>query len=160
MKTAKIYKIVNNKDDNFYIGSTRETYLSKRWGKHRAYKNHIHYKEGSKNLLWKHFDSIGFDNFQIVLLEECEKDKQMDREQYYIKMLKPQLNHNNAKGVDLENKKKLGKKHYKENKQYYVDYGQKEKICECGMSVSYWSMYHHKRSKIHQKLMTTKENLN
>ena len=150
---AIIYKISNTVNDKFYIGSTVEKWLCKRWGKHRGYKKHPRYLKNNKNLLWKCFDEIGIENFKCEIIETCEKSVVREREQYYINLLQPQLNLNKAFGCDIENKRQLIREHYKNNKKYYQDFGKKKITCECGLEVSYWSLYHHKKTKLHTTLM-------
>ena len=150
---GKIYKITNTIDEKIYIGSTIETYLSSRWKKHRQYKSHKNYQKGLISLLWGHYDLLGFENFNIELLFECPKENVKIEEQKFIELLKPQLNQSNAFGLDVENKKNLGKKHYNENKEYYQNYGKTKLKCECGLEVSYWSKRQHLKSLLHQRLL-------
>ena len=60
---GKIYKILNNIDDEIYIGSTSET-LSRRMTRHRSLANTNPY-----NKLYKHMIYIGIDKFYIELVE-------------------------------------------------------------------------------------------
>ena len=86
---SKIYKIVNNVDDKIYVGSTCSA-LSKRKGQHKANLNK--YPNMSS---YKHFNEVGWDNVDIVLIETyiCDtKDELHKRERYWIDELKPELN--------------------------------------------------------------------
>ena len=60
---GKIYKILNNIDDEIYIGSTSET-LSRRMARHRSLANTNPY-----NKLYKHMVDIGIDKCYIELVE-------------------------------------------------------------------------------------------
>jgi predicted GIY-YIG superfamily endonuclease len=69
MITGNIYKIINNQNDDIYIGSTVET-LSKRMSKHR-YK-YREWKAGTyvrKCMSYEMFDEVGLENCQIILIE-------------------------------------------------------------------------------------------
>ena len=60
---GKIYKILNNIDDEIYVGSTIKT-LSQRMANHRCdAKTKPHYK------LYKHMFELGVDKFYIELIE-------------------------------------------------------------------------------------------
>ena len=60
---GKIYKILNNIDDEIYVGSTIKT-LSQRMASHRSLANFNPY-----NKLYKHMIDIGIDKFYIELVE-------------------------------------------------------------------------------------------
>ena len=74
-KNGKIYKILNNVDDNVYVGSTCQT-LSKRMAKHRE---NINKKEKCNCKLYKHMQQYGKECFYIELIEEypCETIEQL-----------------------------------------------------------------------------------
>lgn len=86
MKTG-IYKIVNTKNNKFYIGSACHFYNRKskhlgllRRGLHNnKYLQHSYNKHGEKS-------------FKFFLIEECPKNKLMEREQWYLDNLKPHYN--------------------------------------------------------------------
>eukprot|EP00971_Amphidinium_carterae_P097069 1921200-Amphidinium_carterae.1 len=63
---GKVYKILNNIDDEVYVGSTIES-LSARMAKHRASTNKD-YK------LYQHMLNLGSDNFYIELIEDYPCD--------------------------------------------------------------------------------------
>jgi hypothetical protein len=85
---GKIYKMVNSVDDSIYVGSTclalsSRFYTHKKHAKHKPLPCH------------KHFNTIGWDNVRIVLIENVvaeNRDQLIKREQYYIDLLKPSLN--------------------------------------------------------------------
>ena len=89
MKTARIYKIVNTKTVDIYVGSTIQT-LKKRFKGHMS--NAKHNKPG------KLYDCIrehGVENFSIELIEEFEIEKIEEigvREREHYTELKPVLN--------------------------------------------------------------------
>jgi len=88
---VKIYRIVNDINDEIYIGSTRNV-LATRFQQHRRDSK----KERTSNIwLYKLALEIGWDAFRIVLMEELEvanKQEQLREEQRHIDLLKPSLN--------------------------------------------------------------------
>lgn len=80
-----IYKIqINNK---FYIGSAVDLYQ-----RMHAHLNNLKYKTHANNKLQRSFDKYGIDKFDFYILELVEKNKLIEREQFYIDTLKPELN--------------------------------------------------------------------
>ena len=82
-----IYKIENIINNKIYIGSCSNFNVRKgshlcllRQGKHHSIK------------LQRSFDKYGEINFIITLIEKCEKENLISREQYYIDTLKPFYN--------------------------------------------------------------------
>lgn len=84
---GKIYKIISDKANLCYIGSTREKYLSNRMSGHRAdfkrFKN-------SKGSYCTSFKVLEHDDAQIILIEKypCECKYELEaRERYWIERL-------------------------------------------------------------------------
>ena len=80
---GKIYQIVDNTNNNIYIGSTCKT-LKERLSEHKC-----SYKRFLKGLfpIVKSFDILKNDDYQIELLENCDiktKQELLARERYYI----------------------------------------------------------------------------
>lgn len=82
-----IYKIENIVNNKIYIGSCSNFNVRKgshlcllRQGEHHSIK------------LQRSFDKYGEINFIITLIEKCEKENLISREQYYIDTLKPFYN--------------------------------------------------------------------
>ena len=143
---AKIYKIepIDSLDDgDIYVGKTTKTYLSQRFSKH-----HLCYKDWKKNgkrfmTSFNLFDKYGYENLQIILLEQVElatKDELKALEGHYIKSMLC-VNKNIAGRTSdeyyLENRDKLVEqcRQYKidnadKMKQYRID--NKEKIQQRG----------------------------
>jgi hypothetical protein len=92
---VRVYKIVNDIDDQVYVGSTAKT-LSNRWMRHRnEYCKFLKGLQRGARRLFQHFQKHGIEHFQIVLIaeEDCQlKDEQRRLEQRYISELKPALN--------------------------------------------------------------------
>jgi hypothetical protein len=84
---SKVYKIVDNTNNNIYIGSTTQE-LSKRLATHRAvYRRNINGK--SRNTLTS-FKILKNDDYQIILLENVvcnNKNHLLQRERHYIDRL-------------------------------------------------------------------------
>ena len=83
---GKIYKIVDKTNNNIYIGSTAEKYLSRRLQHHIAnYK--IYIDPNKKKCYTTSFEIIKNNDFEILLLETypCNNKYELEqRERYYI----------------------------------------------------------------------------
>jgi hypothetical protein len=90
-QNSKIYKLVNNVDDKIYVGSTCNLLRVRKSG---------HKDKSTKQVdrrVYAHLNAIGWDNVQIVLIEEFPCDNKMHllkRERYWVDLLKPVLNTN------------------------------------------------------------------
>ena len=113
---AKIYKLIDNTNNNIYVGSTCENRLCRRLQKHLgAYKSWL--KGSPHQNRVRSFDILKNDDYKIILLENypCEtKEQLLAREQYYIDSLtcinKNNTYHNSVeykKKWDIKNKEKL-----------------------------------------------------
>tara|TARA_R110000803_G_scaffold27976_5_gene65025 strand:- start:541 stop:1086 length:546 start_codon:yes stop_codon:yes gene_type:complete len=175
---GKIYKIVNDVNDKFYIGSTAEKYLSNRMTKHRDKHNDCM----SKNI------GVNIKQCSIILIENypCKDNnelKRREREYYdkykkeckevFLNKNKPILTEEEKKEYKNEwmknNKEKYDKyiKEYrKHNKKYYKDRYQEHKeeilkqskikiTCECGSIVCKAGLFKHKKTKKHLKLLSS-----
>ena len=82
-----VYKILNNQNNKFYIGSSKN--LSKRWTQHKSdLKNKTHINI----ILQRSWNKYGEDSFSFEIVEECHQDILLNREQHYIDTLKPEFN--------------------------------------------------------------------
>jgi group I intron endonuclease len=82
-----IYKIVNNKTDKFYIGSSID--IEKRW------KTHINDLNKNKHHcipLQRAWNKYGINSFSFEIIERCYKSNIINRENFYLKKLKPEYN--------------------------------------------------------------------
>lgn len=89
--SAYVYRIVNDINEEFYVGSTKQA-LCKRFYGHKS--NSKIEKLANRNL-YKLANEIGWGCFRIVLIEEFEfvsKQELLKREQHWIDELKPSLN--------------------------------------------------------------------
>jgi group I intron endonuclease len=99
-----IYKIINIKTNEFYIGSSHK--LEKRKRTHfsdlRRNRHHsIH--------LQRSYNKYGRDNFKFEVIEYCEEVRLLDLENYYLKVLKPEYNMSKDARSPMK-----GRKHKKE----------------------------------------------
>lgn len=84
-----VYKVLNLKTREFYIGSTKNLYL--RWLHHKAKST---WKQAPKKKLYQNMMEYGIENFICEPLKEYPEEKLLDREAYWINKLKPSLNSN------------------------------------------------------------------
>ena len=150
---GKIYKIVDNTNNNIYIGSTCESTLSKRLSKHKSdYKRYV--DKGIKYI--SSFDIIKNDNYKIELIEDvsCENKYELhDRERYWIENINC-INKYKPNSY-LDKGKQEYNKEYKEL--HKITHG--KKICDCGGGYTFSQRSHHIKSKKHKKyLLTIEEN--
>jgi hypothetical protein len=144
-KNGKIYKIVSDKTDMIYIGSTITT-LNTRLSNHKV-KN-----TNSKEIF--EIDS----NPKIILLEEypCRNKRELEtRERYYIEN-NDCINKNIPTRSKEESKKEYRNNHKEYNKEYYTnhieeikEYRSKKYTCVCGVTISICNKAKHLKSKFH-----------
>lgn len=86
-KKSGVYKIINNINGKFYVGSAVN--LKGRWNTHKSSLiNNKHYNK----FLQRSFNKHGYSAFSFIILEYCSFDKLIEREQYYIDNLNPIYN--------------------------------------------------------------------
>lgn len=122
---AGVYRWVNKVNGNTYIGSSVD--LGRRF---RVYYDFSYLStriNKSKSRIYSAILKHGYSNFQLEILEFCDKENAISREQYYIDLLNPEYNLNSTAGSRLgrihseESKEKmsiaaLGRKHTEETK--------------------------------------------
>ena len=110
-----IYKILNRITNDFYIGSSQ--HLKNRKNRHwKDLKNNKHHSI----ILQRAVNKYNIDNFIFEILEFCEIEKLIEREQYYLDLLQPLYNISptagNCKGVKRTEKfKEKQRKYAKDN---------------------------------------------
>ena len=179
---GKIYKILNDIDNEVYIGSTVVP-LSDRMGKHRACVKH-----DSTYKLHQHMKTIGVEHFYIELLEHhsCDNveelrakegewirkvgtlnqciagrtDKQYRVDNREIISEKKKQYRIDNRGEILEKQKQYRIDHREEilekKKQYRIDNREKIKercVCECGTDVNKNHISRHRKTNKHKQLM-------
>lgn len=121
-KFSCIYQIKNLVNGKIYIGSAFN--FHKRIHTH---KHHLKEKKHPNKHLQASYDKHGIENFKFEVIEECQKENLIEREQYWLDTLKPIFNvckiAGNTSGRKLSNfsiekmKNKLkGRKHTEEAK--------------------------------------------
>ena len=89
-KICGIYKIINLKTDQFYIG--KSTNIKQRWYQHR------HESKNNQHYLYQDMRLFGLENFKLEIVEECKKEELSKKEHFYIYTLDPY--YNNTDGLD------------------------------------------------------------
>ena len=119
-----VYKITNTVTGDFYIGSSND--VKRRW---RAHKCPSSWKRFPNKQLYQDMRKYGVDNFDFQILEEVEEGKLKDAEQQFIETLKPTYNQMNAKGWNIEKRKKAKEEYEKseKRKKYKEEYEKSEK---------------------------------
>ena len=90
---GQVYRLVNNVDEKYYIGSTCNS-LHKRKNGHK--RDSIKFPEQP---VYKHLNTVGWDNVEIILIESypCNSKAELEaRERYWIELLKPAVEQGNS----------------------------------------------------------------
>ena len=89
-----IYKIVNDVDDQIYVGSTTRP-LYQRWYQHK-----LAAKKYPMRKVYVHCAAVGWDHCRVVQIEKAadchDVQDRKYKEQYWIEQLQPMLNSNDA----------------------------------------------------------------
>ena len=104
-----IYKLFDNKTKNCYIGSTTNLYNRKR------------YHKNMKDCSCK--EIIQNNDYEFIILEECENKDRRIREQYWIDNEINVINNNRALGQNTERYKTYQKVWKKERSKYEYSWG-------------------------------------
>lgn len=80
-----IYMIINKINGKKYIGLSNNM-------KRRKYEHFAPHRANSKMHISKAITKYGRDKFEFITLENCTVDKLAEREQYWIKLYKPEYN--------------------------------------------------------------------
>ena len=80
-----VYKIVNTANSKIYVGSATTSFKTG-WDKHKSdLKNGVH----DNDYLQKSWNKHGKEAFRFKIIEKCESDKCLNREQYWLDCLRP-----------------------------------------------------------------------
>ena len=167
---GKIYKIVSEQTELFYVGSTAQLYLCNRMSVHKC-----HYKSFVDGIGKKQSSAgeiLKYDDAKIVLLESfsCNsKDELHAREQFWMD-LTPDLIVNKLKAyvgddkeqyysemnrnnyyLNREARLKTVHKYREENKEKIQAYQREINQCDCGMEYTSSHYNRHCKSKRHQE---------
>ena len=123
-KIIGIYKITNTVTGDFYIGSSKD--IKRRLASHKCQST---WNEQPNNPMYLDMRKYGLDKFSFQILEIVEEGQLKEIEQQFIETLKPTYNQVNAKGWDIERKKKAQKEYQKTDKykQYHKEYDKEYK---------------------------------
>ena len=175
LNNAKVYKIVDNTNDNVYIGSTCKT-LKTRLSVHKSlYKRFL---KGICNNV-RSFNILKNNDYKIELIEKCDiktKEELLARERFYIennnclnKNIPGRTNKEFKQEYYLNNKDKLDiihKDYYFNNKEkiaikkkeYTVKNNEKLKekfVCQCGGRYTRCGKSQHIKTTIHLNFLET-----
>lgn len=127
MNISGIYKITNTITGDFYIGSSKD--VKHRWSAHKCPSV---WKRCSNNPMYLDMQKYGLDIFSFEILEEVEIASLKEKEQWFIKTLKPTYNNINAKGLDVDRQKEYRKEYQKKYcKEYHRKYNKEYKNQLC-----------------------------
>lgn len=84
-----IYLWFNNLTKDFYVGSSIN--LSRRISSYFN-KSYLIHPKNKNMIICKSLNKYSHDNFSLVIIEYCDKDKLIEREQFWIDNLKPTYN--------------------------------------------------------------------
>ncbi len=92
---SKIYTITNNINNKKYVGKTSRT-LKERINEHRQIASS---NSKSKGAIHHAISKYGIENFSIKCIEECDTNRENEREIYWIKMLETHVQY--GKGYNM-----------------------------------------------------------
>lgn len=108
-----VYRWINNTNGKSYVGSSVD--LSKRLYR---YYSLAHLIDGAKNsYIYRALIKYGYGSFSFEILEFCNKENVLEREQYYLDLLKPEYN------ILLTAGSPLGYKHTEKAKEKILERG-------------------------------------
>lgn len=133
---AKIYKIIDNTNNNIYIGSTCHKLLSSRLAEHRNKYKNFQNGIGTSNTCFK---IIMNGDFKIELIEELNIDNVFDLRAKEREWIEKSI------CVNKQKPNRTPKEYYNDNKEEILKKRYEVKICECGKK------YTHQNYKRHLK---------
>ena len=118
MKICAVYKIINTATGDFYIGSSKD--VKQRLAVHKCQSV---WKKYPNKQLYQDMRKYSLENFEFEIIAEVEAASLKEKEQQFIETLKPTYNNINAKGLNVERRRKYQKEYQKANK--YKEYQKK-----------------------------------
>ena len=152
---GKVYKLVSDKSNLVYYGSTI-CKLSIRLAKHRyEYKKNLSNEKSNKTA----YKLLELGDAKIILVEDfpCERKEQLlARERFYIEnniCVNKEIPGRTIKEWRDKNKE-YDKEYYKKNKDKISKRTGRKIICKCGRVIRFGNIAQHKKSLIHQELIS------
>lgn len=164
---GKIYTIRHPDSEKYYIGSTCEPYLSRRFGKHKIdYKRYLNDK--SHNVSSYRLFELGLNECYIELLElyPCNSKEQLNkREGELIRLYKNDIVNKNIpcrtkKQWYEVNKEKISeqtKERYESNKEQISERTKVKYTCDCGSILRKNDKSRHERTLKHIEFINAKK---
>ena len=106
MKISGVYKITNAVTGDFYIGSSND--VKRRWKEHKCTSR---WNKCPNNPMYIDMRKYRVDKFEMQIIAEVEEEKLKETEQQFIEKLNPTYNSCNAKGRNIERRKKYDKEY-------------------------------------------------
>lgn len=109
-----VYMFKNLINGKRYIGSSQNIRL--------RFLRYFHTNYLLRNtcmLICRAFIKHDYSNFSLIILEYCSPDKCLEREGYYLKLLKPEYNTSQNPSAPFS-----GRKHYKETRKKNIRYSE------------------------------------
>lgn len=85
-----VYRWINNINGDTYVGSAID--LNKRLYQYYSLKLMELYLQKRKSYIFSAIIKYGYSNFTLEIIEYCDKLKVIEREQFYIDLLRPKYN--------------------------------------------------------------------
>jgi hypothetical protein len=95
-----IYRWVHNINGKSYVGSSKDLYRRLKYYYYNVdFLERIVKKSDSR--IYRALLEDGYGNFSLEILEYCDKNNLIEREQYYIDLIQPEYNIQNIAGIVL-----------------------------------------------------------
>lgn len=78
-----IYKIINKADGKYYIGSSKNLF-SKKGDRLSRHKTDLKFNRHINKKLQNAYNKYGINNFDFVVIEECQEHELLNKEQLYL----------------------------------------------------------------------------
>ena len=134
-----IYIIKHKDSGEFYVGGTKD--FQKRKYEHKCDYNNENRKCYNRPLYKFIRNNGGWERFDMLLIDCCDKKKQRQKEQEYMDKLKPTLNELRAVGY--------------EKAKYLREWRNEKFKCKCGGTYTKDNKSKHFKTKIHIYYLTT-----
>lgn len=87
-KKPGVYRWVHNKSGKMYIGSSLD--LGRRFSSYYSLK--FIENQAKRSIIYKSISKYGYSEFRLEILEYCNSENVIEREQFYLDYLKPEYN--------------------------------------------------------------------